>query len=91
MAELRYNFVWLVDTARSLMPKFDPQDGPANGLGEDMPKLYSDRDRYGRTPALPLVEAVNAGISVELQRGARHHAEGGFWGDLMIPVVMRKG
>jgi len=27
-----------------------------------MPKLYNDRDRYGRTPALPLVEAVNAGI-----------------------------
>ncbi len=38
-----------------------------------------------------MIEAVNAGISVELQRGARHHAEGGFWGDLMIPVVMRKG
>lgn len=38
-----------------------------------------------------MIEAVNAGISVELQRGARHHAEGGYWGDLMIPVVMKKG
>jgi hypothetical protein len=37
-----------------------------------------------------MIEAVNAGISIELQRGARHHAEGGYWGDLMIPVVMRK-
>lgn len=27
-----------------------------------MPKLYNDRDRYGRPPASPLVEAVNAGI-----------------------------
>ena len=38
-----------------------------------------------------MIEAVNSGISVELQRGARHHAEGGYWGDLMIPVVMKKG
>jgi hypothetical protein len=37
-----------------------------------------------------MIDAVNAGISIELQRGARHHAEGGYWGDLMIPVVMRK-
>ena len=37
-----------------------------------------------------MIDAVNAGISIELQRGARHHAEGGYWGDLMIPVVMKK-
>jgi hypothetical protein len=37
-----------------------------------------------------MIDAVNAGISIELQRGARHHAEGGYWGDLMIPVVLRK-
>jgi hypothetical protein len=37
-----------------------------------------------------VISAVETGISVELQRGARHHAEGGFWGDLMIPVVVKQ-
>jgi hypothetical protein len=37
-----------------------------------------------------VISAVEAGISVELQRGARHHVEGGFWGDLMIPVVVKQ-
>jgi hypothetical protein len=38
-----------------------------------------------------VIDAVNSGISIELQRGARHHANGGYWGDLMIPVVMKQG
>ncbi len=37
-----------------------------------------------------VIDAVEAGISVELQRGARHHAGGGNWGDLMIPVVIKQ-
>ena len=37
-----------------------------------------------------VISAVESGISVELQRGARHHAEGGFWGDLMIPIVVKQ-
>jgi hypothetical protein len=37
-----------------------------------------------------VIAAVDSGISVELQRGARHHAEGGFWGDLMIPIVVKQ-
>ena len=37
-----------------------------------------------------VINAVETGISVELQRGARHHAEGGFWGDLMIPIVVKQ-
>ena len=37
-----------------------------------------------------VIAAVDQGISVELQRGARHHAEGGFWGDLMIPIVVKQ-
>jgi hypothetical protein len=37
-----------------------------------------------------VISAVNAGISVELQRGARHHSEAGFWGDLMIPIVVKQ-
>ncbi len=38
-----------------------------------------------------VVNAVESGLSVELQRAARHHANGGFWGDLMIPVVVKQG
>jgi non-canonical (house-cleaning) NTP pyrophosphatase len=37
-----------------------------------------------------VIAAVESGISVELQRAARHHAAGGFWGDLMIPVVVKQ-
>jgi hypothetical protein len=34
---------------------------------------------------------VECGLSVELHRTARHHAEGGYWGDLMAPVVVKQG
>jgi hypothetical protein len=37
-----------------------------------------------------VISAVDCGLSVELQRGARHHSETGFWGDLMIPVVVKQ-
>ena len=37
-----------------------------------------------------VIAAVDVGLSVELHRGARHHAEGGFWGDLMIPIVVKQ-
>ena len=37
-----------------------------------------------------VVRCVEAGLSVELQRTARHHAEGGYWGDLLVPVVMKQ-
>ena len=37
-----------------------------------------------------VIAAVDTGLSIELQRGARHHAEGGYWGDLMIPIVMKQ-
>jgi hypothetical protein len=34
-----------------------------------------------------VMKAVDAGVSVELIRSARHHNEGN-WGDLMIPVIV---
>lgn len=37
-----------------------------------------------------IMKAVDAGVSVELIRSARHHSEGN-WGDLMIPVVVTQG
>ena len=35
-----------------------------------------------------VVKAVEAGVSVELVRSARHHGCEGHWGDLLIPVVI---
>jgi hypothetical protein len=36
-----------------------------------------------------VMQAVEAGVSVELVRSARHHGGNGNWGDLLIPVVVR--
>jgi hypothetical protein len=35
-----------------------------------------------------VMKAVEAGVSVELVRSARHHAGSGNWGDLLVPVVV---
>jgi hydrogenase maturation factor HypF (carbamoyltransferase family) len=48
--------------------------------------VANDLHRLNRSVAL----AVETGLSVELQRVARHHAHGGYWGDLLIPVVVKK-
>ena len=39
-----------------------------------------------------VIGAVEAGVSVELIRSSRHHAEvegKGAWGDLMVPVIAK--
>ena len=37
---------------------------------------------------LSVMKAVEAGVSVELVRSARHHGGSGNWGDLLIPVIV---
>lgn len=37
-----------------------------------------------------VMKAVEAGVSVELVRSARHHGGDGNWGDLLIPVIVTK-
>ena len=37
-----------------------------------------------------VMKAVETGLSVELQRTSRHHAEGGYWGDLLMPIVVKQ-
>lgn len=37
-----------------------------------------------------VMKAVDAGLSVELQRTARHHSDGGYWGDLLVPIVVKR-
>ena len=36
-----------------------------------------------------VMKAVEAGVSVELVRSARHHSGNGKWGDLLIPVIVK--
>jgi len=33
--------------------------------------------------------AVEAGVSVELIRSARHHSGNGNWGDLLTPIIVK--
>lgn len=35
-----------------------------------------------------VMRAVEAGVSVELVRSARHHSEGN-WGDMMVPIIVK--
>jgi hypothetical protein len=37
-----------------------------------------------------VMRAVDSGLSIELQRTARHHSEGGYWGDLLVPIVVKQ-
>lgn len=37
-----------------------------------------------------VMDAVEAGVSVELVRSARHHGGEGNWGDLLIPVIVTR-
>ncbi|MBC8719506.1 MULTISPECIES: hypothetical protein [Brucella/Ochrobactrum group] len=37
-----------------------------------------------------VMKAVEAGVSVELVRSARHHGGEGNWGDLLIPVIVTR-
>ena len=34
--------------------------------------------------------AVEAGLTIELVRSARHHGGNGNWGDMMVPVVVKR-
>lgn len=37
-----------------------------------------------------VMRAVDSGLSVELQRSARHHHEDGYWGDLLTPIIVKQ-
>lgn len=58
----------------------EDQQGAVRALANDLHRLNHS-----------VMRAVEAGVSVELVRSARHHGGGGNWGDLMLPVVVAKG
>ncbi len=57
----------------------DPQQAAIRSLAHDLHRLNQ-----------AVVRCVESGLSVELQRTARHHADG-YWGDLLVPVVVKQG
>jgi hypothetical protein len=58
----------------------DEQQAAIRMLGNDLHRLNQT-----------VMRCVEAGLSVELQRTARHHSDGGYWGDLLVPVVVKQG
>ncbi|MBB3162097.1 hypothetical protein HFO21_03330 [Rhizobium laguerreae] len=60
----------------------------ASSMNEDQQTtirmLANDLHRLNQS----VMKAVEAGVSVELVRSARHHGGDGHWGDLLIPVVV---
>ena len=55
----------------------DDQQSAIRSLANDLHRLNHS-----------VMKAVEAGVSVELVRSARHHGGDGNWGDLLIPVVV---
>lgn len=62
----------------------DP-DGDATDAAIRM--LANDLHRLNQS----VMRAVDAGVSVELIRSSRHHCGTGNWGDLLVPVITKKG
>lgn len=57
----------------------DEQQAAIRQLGNELHRLNQS-----------VMRCVEAGLSVELQRTARHHADGGYWGDLLVPIVVKQ-
>lgn len=57
----------------------DEQNAAIRQLANDLHRLNNS-----------VIKCVELGLAVELQRVARHHAEGGYWGDLLVPVVVKQ-
>jgi hypothetical protein len=51
-----------------------------------MEQVLNDMAQLNRS----IMEAVNAGLTVELQRMSRHHCGGGNWGDIMGPQFLSR-
>jgi NADH:ubiquinone oxidoreductase subunit D len=37
-----------------------------------------------------VMNCVEQGLSVELQRVKRHHSEDGYWGDMIVPIIVKQ-
>ena len=37
-----------------------------------------------------VINCVEKGLSIELQRVKRHHIEEGYWGDMIVPIIVKQ-
>ena len=63
----------------------DRQSAVSNNQETAIRQLANDLHRLNHA----VMKAVEAGVSVELVRSARHHGGDGNWGDMMVPVIVK--
>ena len=63
----------------------DRQSVVSNEQETAIRQLANDLHRLNHS----VMKAVDAGVSVELVRSARHHGGNGTWGDMMVPVIVK--
>ena len=55
---------------------------------QQMTSMQAVSEQLARLNAV-ILDAVDAGVSIELHRSERYHCGGGCWGDMMKPVVVK--
>lgn len=68
--------------------KAAPNDTDQNDAADQAIRmLANDLHRLNQSVS----RAVESGVTVELIRSSRHHSGTGNWGDLLVPVITKKG
>ncbi len=67
------------------MTKFE-NDNMSTSQRSQMEQVLSDIERLNQT----VKQAVDAGLTIEFVRAARHHCGAGNWGDVMRPQFLAK-
>jgi hypothetical protein len=65
------------DTASSMSPE---QDSAIRILANELHRVNE-----------AVMNCVNHGLSIELQRVKRFHSEKGYWGDMIVPIIVKQG
>jgi hypothetical protein len=61
----------------------EPRESPLNGSELAIRRVADQMHRLNHA----IVQAVEAGVTIELLRCSRFHSGGGAWGDQMQPIV----
>ena len=59
-------------------------------LSEQQASRFQALAQQAENLNIAMREAVEAGLSIELQRLSRHHRNGGFWGDILQPTIVKQ-
>jgi hypothetical protein len=61
----------------------EPREAPLNASETAIRRVADQMHRLNHA----IVQAVEAGVTVELLRCSRYHSGSGFWGDQMQPII----